>query len=152
MKKTYVIILSIFLSSCYSVREIISDTYKFDNDLEFKIINYSEPPNSGNFIRSNNDKYVEIKILMTNKGKEIKTPDFKDFYIISKQNNVKIPLWRIGAGIQPLGRENTTTKIEPFGTKKIWLKFVANKTHEIKFLYFNNKIIELNFGKTKQSL
>lgn len=153
MKRILLLIFTIFLlTSCYPVKEIISDNYIINNELNFKILRYSEPTNNGYYVRSNDDKYVTIKIVMTNKSSTPKEVSFNNYYIVNDKNNIKSPLWRVNRAIEPAGTENKSVKFKGLETKNLWLHFLAPKNEQIKFLIYNDKIIELKFGKTKQSI
>ena len=153
MKKNIILILSvIFLTSCYPTKEVISDTYKVDNELNFVILKYSEPTNNGSFIRSNEAKYVDLTISMTNKSSKSREVDFTNFFIVNERNDLKSPLWKVNRSVETAGTENTSIKFEPMETKKLWLSFLAPKNEQIKYLIFNDNKIELKFGKTKQAM
>lgn len=151
MKKTVASIFTIlFLTSCYPTKEVISENYEIDNDLNFKILKYSEPTINGSFIRSDDAKYVNLTITMMNKSSKPREVNFKDFFIVNDQNNMKSPLWKVNREIEIAGTEKTSVKFETLETKKLWLSFLAPKNDQIKFLIFNGKKIELKFGRTKQ--
>lgn len=153
MKKILILISTIFLlTSCYPVKEIISKNYIINDELNFKILKYSEPTINGSFIRSNDDKYVTLKIVMTNKSSKPKDVSFDKYYIVNDKNNLKSPLWRVNRGIELSGTVNKSVKFEGLETKNLWLHFLAPKNEQIKFLIYNGKKIELKFGKTKQSM
>ncbi|WP_405293063.1 hypothetical protein [Algibacter sp. Ld11] len=153
MKKPITFIFTIlFLTSCYPIKEVISENYEVDNELNFKILKYSEPTTNASFIRSEDAKYVNLTITMTNKSSKPREVNFGDFFIANDQNDMKSPLWKVNRGVEMAGTENTTVKFEALETKKLWLSFLAPKNAQIKFLIFNGKQIELKFGKTKQAM
>ena len=153
MKKNIILILSvIFITSCYPTKEVISDNYKVDDELNFVILKYSEPTNKGSFIRSNDAKYVDLTISMTNKSPKSREVDFTNFFIVNERNDMKSPLWKVNRIMETAGTENTSVKFESMETKKLWLCFLAPKNEQIKYLIFNEQKIELKFGKTKQAM
>ena len=82
MRKIIILFLTTFLfTSCYPTKEVFSDTYKVENELNFKILKYSEPTTNASFIRSNEAKYVDLTITMTNKSSKAKEVDFLIFQL-----------------------------------------------------------------------
>ncbi|WP_346880834.1 hypothetical protein [uncultured Algibacter sp.] len=153
MRKILIVILiGIFLCSCIPIKEVISETYQIDNALSFKILKYSEPPYNASFTRSNDAKYVTIKIIMTNNDSKNKEVSFEEFYISNNRDDIKNPLWKVNRGVELAGTVNKSVTFESSKPKKLFLFFLAPKDDEIKYLYFNGKRIELNFGKTRQSM
>jgi hypothetical protein len=153
MKKIIILILiTCLFTSCYPTKEIFSNTYKVDNELHFKILKYSEPTTNASFIRSNEAKYVDLKISMTNQSSKSREVDFTNFLISNDRNDMKSPLWKVNRIIETAGTENTSVKFEPSETIKLWLHFVAPKNDQIKYLIYNGNKIELKFGKTKQTM
>ena len=153
MRKIIILFLITFLfTSCYPSKEVFSDTYKVQNELNFKILKYSEPTTNASFIRSNEAKYVDLKIIMTNKSTKAKEVDFTNFSIVNDRNDMKSSLWKVNRGIELAGTVNTSVKFEPLETKKLRLSFLAPKNDKIKYLIYNGTKIELKFGKTKQTM
>ena len=153
MRKTITLIFTtLFLTSCYPTKEVISENYEVDNELNFKILKYSEPTTNASFIRSDDAKYVDLTITMTNKSAKPREVNFKNFFIANDRNDMSSPLWKVNRDIETAGTENTSVKFEAFETKKLWLSFLAPKNDQIKFLIFNGEKIELKFGKTKQAM
>jgi hypothetical protein len=153
MKKIITLILTVtLLSSCFPTKEVISDNYEIDNELHFKILKYSEPTTKANFIRSEEAKYVDLAITMTNKSATSKEVSFIDFYIVNESGNMRSPLWKVNREIEFTGAERKKVRFEAFETKKLWLSFLAPKNEQIKFLYFNGKKVALTFRETKQEM
>ena len=152
MKKNITLLLTIILTSCYPSKQVISENYQINSELNFKVLKYSEPTVKPNYIRSEKNKYVDITITMTNKSSKSKDVDFTEFYISSELNKPKSRLWRVSQNFERIGIENTSVKFNAFESKKLWLTFLTPKNEQIKFLFFNGKKIELNFGKTKQNI
>lgn len=153
MKKIIILITtSILFTSCYPTKKVFSDTYKVENELNFKILKYSEPTTNGSFIRDNKAKYVDLTISMTNQSAKAREVDFTNFLIANDRNDMTSPLWKVNRSIEPAGTVNTSVKFKPFETKKLWLHFLAPKNDQIKYLIYNGKKVELKFGKTKQTM
>ena len=153
MKKIITLIFAVtLLNSCYLTKEIISNDYEVDNELNIKILKYAEPTTKGSFIRSDDAKYVDLTIMMTNKSSKLKEVNFTDYHIGNEREDLRSPLWKVNREIEFAGTESKSVKFEAFETKKLWLSFLAPKNDQIKFLYFNGKKIELTFGKTKQEM
>ena len=153
MKKLIALLLTAsFLHSCYTTKEVISNNYEMDNGVNFKILKYAEPTTKGSFVRSEDAKYVDLTITMTNKSPKGRKVDFVDFYIGNDRGNMKAPLWKVNREIELAGSENKSVEFEAFETKKLWLSFLAPKDEQIKFLYFNGQKVELTFGKTSQEM
>lgn len=153
MKKIITLIFAItFLSSCYLTKEVISDDYEIDNELNFKILKYAEPTTNGSFIRSADAKYVDLTIIITNKSSKSREVSFVDYYIANERGDMRSPLWKVNRDIELAGTERKSVKFAAFETKQLWLSFLAPKNEQIKFLYFNGQKIELIFGKIKQEM
>lgn len=153
MKKIITLIFAVtFLNSCYITKEVISNDYEVDSELNFKILKYAEPTNKGSFIRSDDAKYVDLTIMMTNKSSTAKEVNFTDYYISNEREDLRSPLWKVNREMEFAGTERKSVIFMAFETKKLWLSFLTPKNEQIKFLFFNGKKIELTFGKTKQEM
>ncbi|WP_299673463.1 hypothetical protein [uncultured Tenacibaculum sp.] len=154
MKKTIIFTFLItVLYACYPVKQIVSKNYKLNDDLSFTLIKYSEPPTQPYFIRSENEKYVTIKIEMKNLTSYDREVNFWNFEIGSDEGIFdRYPLWKIVSGIQLAGTVTKSTKFLPNESKKIWLNFIVPKEKNIKYIIFNGNKEEISFGKTKQSI
>ncbi|CAL2078619.1 hypothetical protein [Tenacibaculum sp. 190524A05c] len=152
MKKKLLILTLLIISSCYPVKEIISENYKIDNDLEFTILKYSEPTNNPGYIRSNDDKFITLKIKMTNKSLNSRVVKFDKYYLVNDKKNFRAPLWKVNRFVEKLYTENKSVKFNGLETKNLYLKFLVPKKEQINYLIFDDQLIELKFGKIKKTM
>ena len=143
--------MTLILSSCYSSQEIISKTYKLNEDITFELKKYEEYTNDSGYIRSEDAIYVQIKLILNNKSAKKQTVDFKNYFLINERNE-KIPLWKAQYKIEPMQTEKTIAVVEPYSKESVYIKFVAPKNSKNTHLVTEAETIKLEFGETKSKV
>lgn len=146
-----ILILTLALSSCYSSQEIISKTYKLNEEITFELKKYEEYTNASGYIRSEDAIYVQIKLILNNKSAKKQTVDFKNYYLINERNE-KIPLWKAQYKIEPMQTEKTIAVVEPNSKESVYIKFVAPKNTKNTHLVTETETIKLEFGETESKV
>jgi hypothetical protein len=153
MKNPFIlIILSLFLNSCYTTNKVFSKEYNYNQHIDF-IINkveekytISDDPRTDAIYQSNpNDKFVLINLTILNSSQKLQKLNFNNFYLFDTNSNTQHKAdWMMSSSLINKNK-NVNHKIKEKGRLNKTLVFMFPKKEKPRYLKVNGKLIEIKF-------
>jgi hypothetical protein len=143
------VILSLF-SGCYSTYAVISQEYKFDNDVTFTIDKVQEGNNistgNGSYYAKRGFKFVFLYATIKNNSNEKKKLDFGNIYLLEPKSKTryKVEFAMMETAINMFGRVDA--EIQKNDTKRRKLVFTYPKDEKAAMFSVNDVIYNISYS------
>lgn len=150
MKKTLLLLfIGILFNSCYTVHQVVPETYNYTESINFTIDKIEEgrtvATGNGSWNASRGNKFVFVFLTLKNSRNVKQALDFDNFILLNPRTKTKHKAeWAMVVG--PI---NMWGKIDSYikkgDEKKRKLVFIYPENDKAKLLMVNDKIIEIEY-------
>lgn len=142
--------VSVLFTGCYSTLEVVSQNYKYDNDITFTIDKVQEGTNistgNGYYYARKDSKFVFLYISLKNNSDEKKELDFGNFYLLEPKSHTKykVEFAMLESAVNMFGHVNS--EIKRNDTKKRKLVFTFPQNEKAEMLSVNDIIYNIHYS------